>query len=90
MGYGDGNADTTINGFGTNGERLVTAYFRRSFVVADDPSKKDFRVRDVVPPAGLADNRFLSRRDLRGVVDRLARIPDEASEIRRLKLSRGE
>jgi hypothetical protein len=49
------------------------------FVVADDPNKKDFRVRDVAPPAGLADSRFLTRRDLRGVVDRLARIPDEAA-----------
>jgi Protein of unknown function (DUF1501) len=49
------------------------------FVVADDPNKKDFRVRDVAPPAGLVDTRFQSRRDLRGVVDRLARIPDEAA-----------
>ena len=49
------------------------------FVVADDPNQKDFRVRDVVPPAALAVERFTSRRDLRGVVDRIARIPDEAA-----------
>jgi hypothetical protein len=49
------------------------------FVVADDPNQKDFRVRDVVPPAALAVERFTNRRDLRGVVDRMARIPDEAA-----------
>jgi len=49
------------------------------FVVADDPNKKDFRVRDVAPPVALVVERFTNRRDLRGVVDRLARIPDEAA-----------
>jgi hypothetical protein len=47
------------------------------FVVADDPNKKDFRVRDVAPPATLADVRVERRRELRGLVDRLQRIGDE-------------
>lgn len=49
------------------------------FVVNGDPNHKDFRVRDVAPPEGLADDRSLKRRDLRGVVDRMIRIADEAA-----------
>lgn len=49
------------------------------FVVSDDPNGKDFRVRDVATPAGLDDARFVGRRDLRGLVDRMERIADRAA-----------
>ncbi|HEV3023864.1 MAG TPA: DUF1501 domain-containing protein [Pirellulales bacterium] len=49
------------------------------FVVADDPNNPSFRVRDVVLPQGLADERFSGRRDLRSGVDRLQRIADKAA-----------
>lgn len=49
------------------------------FVVSDDPNNKEFRVRDVAPPASIVDERLVARRDLRGVVDRLTRIPDESA-----------
>ena len=49
------------------------------FVVPDDPNRKNFRVRDVALPQGLAEGRFRSRRDLRGLVDRLKRIRDKAA-----------
>jgi uncharacterized protein (DUF1501 family) len=49
------------------------------FIVADDPNKADFRVRDVALPEGLLDERFLGRRDLRAKVDRLKRITDKAA-----------
>ncbi len=49
------------------------------FVVGGDPNKDDFRVRDVALPSELSDERFLGRRDLRGVVDRFVRIADEAA-----------
>lgn len=49
------------------------------FVVADDPNNKNFRVRDVAPPAGLEDVRYTGRRDLRGLVDRLPRIAERAA-----------
>jgi hypothetical protein len=49
------------------------------FVVSDDPNAKDFRVRDLSIPRGLDDGRFLARRDLRGMVDRLPRIADPAA-----------
>ena len=49
------------------------------FVVADDPNKKDFRVRDVALPAGLTGDRFIGRRDLRALVDRLPRLADKAA-----------
>jgi len=49
------------------------------FVVGGDPNDKEFRVRDLSLPAGLSDDRFLGRRDLRGVVDRFVRITDEAA-----------
>lgn len=49
------------------------------FVVPDDPNRKGFRVRDVSPPKGLADNRHGERRDLRSKVDRLLRISDPAA-----------
>jgi hypothetical protein len=49
------------------------------FVVSDDPNGKDFRVRDLSVPRGLDDGRFLARRDLRKLVDRLPRIDDAAA-----------
>jgi hypothetical protein len=49
------------------------------FVVADDPNRDNFRVRDVALPAGLTDDRYVGRRGLRDLVDRLERIPDKAA-----------
>jgi hypothetical protein len=49
------------------------------FVVSDDPNGKDFRVRDLSPPRGLDERRFLARRDLRGLVDRLPRFEAAAA-----------
>jgi uncharacterized protein (DUF1501 family) len=49
------------------------------FVVPDDPNRDGFRVRDVAPPRGLADDRAGRRRDLRSLVDRLPRIEPEAA-----------
>lgn len=49
------------------------------FVVADDPNNQNFRVRDVALPAGLPEERFAERRDLRSRVDRLPRISDKAA-----------
>lgn len=49
------------------------------FVVEDDPNNKNFRVRDVQPPAGLESIRFGSRTDLRKQVDRLKRIENPAA-----------
>ena len=49
------------------------------FVVPDDPNGEGFRVRDVALPKGLAELRFGSRRELRGLVDRLKRIDDKVA-----------
>ncbi len=49
------------------------------FVVADDPNRSDFRVRDVALPRGLESGRFDDRRRLRQEVDRMVRINDEAA-----------
>jgi len=49
------------------------------FVVGDSPNAKDFRVRDLSLPRGLDEGRFLARRDLRGLVDRLPRFDDPAA-----------
>jgi hypothetical protein len=49
------------------------------FVVSDDPNNKSFRVRDVNLPAGLTDDRFVGRRDLRKLVDKLPRFADKAA-----------
>lgn len=49
------------------------------FVVSDDPNAKEFRVRDLAVPRGIDDSRFLARRDLRSLVDRLPRIQDPAA-----------
>ena len=49
------------------------------FVVPDNPSSKDFRVRDVAPPLSLDVARVGDRRGLRAKVDRLRRIADKAA-----------
>jgi hypothetical protein len=49
------------------------------FVVGDDPNAAGFRVRDVNLPAGLADDRFAGRSDLRKQLDRMQRINDPAA-----------
>lgn len=49
------------------------------FVVPDDPSGKNFRVRDVSPPAGLEVARVEDRKTLRAQVDRFRRLADRAS-----------
>ncbi len=49
------------------------------FVVPDDPSSKNFRVRDVSPPLGLDVARVDDRRALRSRVDRFRRLADKAS-----------
>lgn len=49
------------------------------FVVSDNPNTPDFRVRDVALPAGLASERFDTRREIRVQVDRLQRIADRAA-----------
>jgi hypothetical protein len=49
------------------------------FVVPDNPSQKDFRVRDVALPRGLEDARYADRRDLRTKVDRFLRITEKAA-----------
>ncbi len=49
------------------------------FVVEENPDSKNFRVRDVAIPQGLADGRFLGRKDLRGLVDRMVRIQDDSA-----------
>lgn len=46
------------------------------FVVANDPNKDNFRVRDVELPRELPFERFQSRRDLRKLVDRLPRFEE--------------
>ncbi|AMV34496.1 hypothetical protein VN12_20390 [Pirellula sp. SH-Sr6A] len=43
------------------------------FIVGNDPNSKNFRVRDVELPGGLAEDRFAARRDLRKLVDRMPR-----------------
>ncbi len=49
------------------------------FVVPDNPSSKDFRVRDVSPPLGLEIERVEDRKGLRSRVDRFKRIADRAA-----------
>ena len=49
------------------------------FVVGDDPNRETFRVRDVNLPAGLTDDRFMGRRDLRKLVDTLPRFAEAAA-----------
>ena len=62
----------------SGGPNFLGAQFA-PFVVPDDPNKDNFRVRDVAIPRDLESVRFESRKDLRGVVDRLERIADPAA-----------
>ena len=59
--------------------RTFSAPSTPPFVVSDDPNNAKFRVRDVALPQGLAEGRFLGRRELRAQVDRLQRIADKAA-----------
>jgi hypothetical protein len=47
------------------------------FVVSDNPSVADFRVRDVALPRGLTGDRFLERCDQRAEVDKFQRFLDK-------------
>jgi hypothetical protein len=49
------------------------------FVVSDDPTAGDFRVRDVALPRGLSGERFGSRLEIRAEVDRMQRLLDPAA-----------
>ena len=49
------------------------------FVVADDPNRTSFKVRDVALPKDLATTRFDHRTDLRSKIDRMVRLNDEAA-----------
>lgn len=49
------------------------------FVVADDPNRSKFKVRDVALPKELAAARFDTRTDLRSKIDRMVRFNDEAT-----------
>lgn len=49
------------------------------FVVADDPNRAAFQVRDVALPKGLSEDRFGVRTGLRQQVDRMVRLNDEAA-----------
>lgn len=58
------------------------------FVVAENPDSPTFRVRDVALPNGLAEGRFLGRKELRSQVDQLARINDPAAADPALSVDR--
>jgi len=47
------------------------------FVVSDNPSASNFKVRDVALPSGLDGTRFDNRRELRDLVDKLPRIAEK-------------
>ena len=49
------------------------------FVVADDPNRSSFRVRDVALPSGLESGRFQSRQSIRQSLDRMKRLDGEAA-----------
>ena len=49
------------------------------FVVADDPNRDKFKVRDVALPKELSEVRFDVRTDLRSKIDRMVRLNDEAA-----------
>jgi hypothetical protein len=52
---------------------------RRPFELGGDPSRPDFRVRDLEPPAGMNQARLERRRDFLGELDRLsAEVEDNA------------
>lgn len=49
------------------------------FVVADDPNRSKFKVRDVALPRELSQDRFDFRTDLRSKVDNMVRLNNEAA-----------
>lgn len=49
------------------------------FVVANDPNRAGFRVRDVALPSGLESATFENRKGIRKAVDKMVRINDEAA-----------
>jgi hypothetical protein len=49
------------------------------FVVSDNPTNAEFRVRDVALPRGLSGERFASRQEIRQQVDRMLRINEKAA-----------
>ena len=49
------------------------------FVVSDNPSSSNFRVRDVALPGKLTEDAFATRTDLRKELDRLQRIREQAA-----------
>ncbi|NNE90858.1 MAG: DUF1501 domain-containing protein [Verrucomicrobiales bacterium] len=50
------------------------------FVIADDPNKDGFRVRDVTLPTEISEGRAKNRADLRRSLDNLKRMTDKAAE----------
>ena len=57
-----------------------TGYLSEStsaFVVAGDPSKPEFKVKDLAPAKGLSDGRLQRRRSIREAVDAFARASEE-------------
>ncbi|MBM3838679.1 MAG: DUF1501 domain-containing protein [Verrucomicrobia bacterium] len=50
------------------------------FVIGGNPSNKDFRVRDVVLPASIAEGRAATRQQLRRELDRMLRLTEAAAE----------
>jgi hypothetical protein len=49
------------------------------FLVEENPDSQNFRVRDVAIPRELTEGRFLGRKDLRQLVDRMQRINEDAA-----------
>jgi hypothetical protein len=49
------------------------------FVVEENPDSSNFRVRDVAIPRELTEGRFLGRKDLRQLVERMQRINEDAA-----------
>jgi hypothetical protein len=49
------------------------------FIVSDNPTMADFRVRDVALPRGLTGERFASRQGIRAKVDHFLRITEKAA-----------
>ena len=50
------------------------------FLISDNPSSSNFRVRDVTIPSDIAEGRAKSRAELRRSLDRLKRITDQQAE----------
>ena len=50
------------------------------FVIGGYPNSKNFKVRDVVLPAGISEGRAQSREELRASLDRMTRIQEKVAE----------